>query len=134
MPHAAVDHAAESPSRDFAWARELVGPLSDQRREVAAFVYLDPEWRLVGLRHHPSPAADAATIVVRDVVRDALAHDARYVLMAHNHPSGDATPSRDDIAVTRRLARTLDAIDVTLIDHLVVSANATTSFRQLGLL
>ena len=54
--------------------------------------------------------------------------------MAHNHPSGDATPSRDDLAFTRRLARTLDAVGATLVDHLIVSADATTSLRREGLL
>lgn len=134
MSIAATDHQGESEPRDLAWALGLVAPLADQAREAVAFVYLDPQWSLLGLRNQPSPRADAVTVAIRDVVRDALSYDARYVLMAHNHPSGDATPSRDDIAFTRRLARTLEAIDVTLVDHLVVSANASASFRQLGLL
>jgi DNA repair protein RadC len=119
---------------DLQWALDLVGPLAARPSEVAAFVFLDPEWRLLGMRHSVSPHADMVTVTLRDVARDALSYDARYMLMAHNHPSGNATPSRDDIAFTRRLARMLEAIDVTLVDHLIVSADATTSFRQTGLL
>ena len=121
-------------STDLSWAIDLVGPIAREPSEVAAFVYLDPEWRLVGLRHCPSPRTDTVVMPIREVVRDALSYDARYVLMAHNHPSGDATPSRADLAYTRRLARTLEAIGVSLLDHIVLSANAATSFRQTGLL
>jgi DNA repair protein RadC len=121
-------------SNDLQWALDLVGPLAARSSEVAAFVYLDPKWRLLGMRHSASPQTDTITLAIRDIARDALSYEAHYLLMAHNHPSGDATPSRDDIAFTLRLARTLDAIGVMLVDHLIVSPNATTSFRQTGLL
>jgi DNA repair protein RadC len=63
-----------------------------------------------------------------------LAFDARLMLMAHNHPSGDPRPSGDDLQATRRLARMLDAIDVRLVDHLVMTHHATTSLRAEGLM
>jgi DNA repair protein RadC len=71
---------------------------------------------------------------VRTIVADALAFDATGVVMAHNHPSGDATPSDDDRVLTRRLARALDAVGVRLIDHLVLAGDEAASFRGLGLL
>ena len=98
------------------------------------FAYLDPEWRILGTRHCHSGFRDEVAIALRDVVIDALAFDATAVAMAHNHPSGDPTPSAADYAVTRRLARTLDAIGVRLIDHVIVSANGSDSFRARGLL
>ncbi len=54
--------------------------------------------------------------------------------MAHNHPSGDAAPSDLDRALTKRLARALDALGVQLFDHLVIAGDRITSFRALGLL
>jgi DNA repair protein RadC len=54
--------------------------------------------------------------------------------MAHNHPSGDPTPSAADRDMTRLLARTLGALDIRLLDHLIVTLSGTTSFRRLGLL
>lgn len=121
-------------ARDLPAAIALFAPLATRRSEAAAFVYLDPNWRLLGMRHGVSPRADAITLTIRHVMRDALVYDAHFLLMAHNHPSGDPTPSRDDIVLTRRLTRALDAIGVALVDHLIVSATGAASFRQRGLL
>lgn len=58
------------------------------RHEVAIFAYLDPNWRLLGMRRVSSGLADSLVIHVRDVVADALFFDAAAVAMAHNHPTG----------------------------------------------
>lgn len=118
---------------DLEAARALFAPLAAERNEIAAFAYLDPEWRLLGLRHAIGHG-DAVALPVRTVAADALALDAAVVLMAHNHPSGDAQPSAADRMLTRRLARLLDALDIILFDHLVLAGGAITSFRALGLL
>lgn len=112
----------------------LFGDLAALPYEMVAFAYLDPERRLLGLRHGQSGRADVAEVPVRLVVADALAFDAASVVMAHNHPGGDPTPSEADRAVTRRLARALDAIEVRLMDHLVLAVGGTASFRAMGLL
>jgi DNA repair protein RadC len=118
---------------DAAAAHALFAPLAAERVEVAAFAYLDPEWRLLGLRHARSAAA-AIDVPMRAVAIDVLALDCAAVVMAHNHPSGDAAPSAADRALTKRLARTLDALDVQLADHLILAGERVTSFRALGLL
>jgi len=112
----------------------LFAPIRDLATEVAMFAYVDPEWRLLGVRTRPSNDSDMVEVPVRMIVADALAFDAAGVVMAHNHPSGDPTPSEDDRALTRRLARALDAVGVRLIDHLVLAAGETASFRRIGLL
>ncbi|MGN6268676.1 MAG: JAB domain-containing protein [Sphingomonas sp.] len=112
----------------------LFAPLASEPVEVAAFAYLDPEWRLLGLRHARSASASALDVPVRAVAIDVLALDCARVVMAHNHPSGDASPSIADRAVTKRLARALDALEVQLVDHLVLAGAHVTSFRALGLL
>lgn len=112
----------------------LFAPIAMLRSEVAVFAYLDPEWRLLGMRHVPSAHADEVAIPVRDVVADALAFDAAAVAMAHNHPSGDPTPSERDHALTRRLARALELVGVRLVEHLVLSRTGCQSFRRQGLL
>lgn len=117
----------------LAAARALFASLADAPREMAAFAYLDPEWRLLGMRHTPLGATDAVDVPVRAVAGDALALDAAMVVMAHNHPSGDATPSEADLALTRRLGRALDALDVRLIDHLILARGQCTSLYALGL-
>ena len=112
----------------------LFAPIRDLATEVAMFGYLDPEWRLLAIRTTPSERHDMVEIPIRTIVADALAFDAAGVVMAHNHPSGDASPSEDDRVLTRRLARALDAVGVRLIDHFVLSGPKTVSFRGLGLL
>lgn len=119
---------------DLAAARLLFAPLSTERVEVAAFAYFDPEWRLLGLRHTRSPSAVALDVPMRAVATDVLVLECARVVMAHNHPSGDASPSAADRALTKRLARGLDALGVELFDHLVLAGDRLTSFRALGLL
>jgi DNA repair protein RadC len=70
----------------------------------------------------------------REVARRALALDAMAVVIAHNHPSGDPTPSDADIAMTARIDEALRAVGVTLHDHLIIGKGAETSFRAQGLL
>lgn len=115
-------------------AERLFAPLAEEKVEVAAFVYLDAEQRVLGMRQSRSAAPDTHEFSVREVAIDALAHDAAAVVMAHNHPSGDPEPSAADRDATRRVARALDALGIRLVDHLVITATKVTSFRTLGLL
>jgi DNA repair protein RadC len=71
---------------------------------------------------------------LRDIIADAALNGSAGILLAHNHPSGDATPSRSDCLATRRLASAAEALDCVILDHLVFAGIACTSFRQLGLL
>jgi DNA repair protein RadC len=128
------EHAFAGEVRDRETALRLFAPIATLTREVAVFAYLDRDWRLLGMRHGPAGARHSAMIPVREVTRDVLAFEARLVLMAHNHPSGDPNPSQDDVAATRRLARTLAAIGVSLIDHLVLAGTRNASLRAAGLL
>lgn len=119
---------------DLAAAHALFAPLAAEPVEVAGFAYLDPQWRLLGLRHTRSASTLALDVPMRAVATDVLALDCAAVVMAHNHPSGDASPSAADRALTKRLARALDALGVQLFDHLVLAGERVTSFRALGLL
>jgi len=130
-------------SPPFAAPRRLAGPdaasalfaeLVAETVEVAAFAYLDAAQNLLGLRHVRSSAIDRLEVPIRAVASDALAFDAFGVVMAHNHPSGDPTPSVADREVTRLLARALETLEVRLIDHLVMAPGGFVSFRRLGLL
>ena len=112
----------------------LFAPIRNLATEVAMFAYVDSDWRLLGVRTRPSNDKDTVEVPIRVIVADALIFDAAGVVMAHNHPSGDPTPSEDDRALTRRLARALDGVGVRLIDHLVLAGRETASFRRIGLL
>lgn len=109
-------------------------PIADAPREVAIFAYLDPKWRVIATRHVGGGRTASLDIPLRAVIGDALAFDAAAIVMAHNHPSGDPSPSEADYVFTRRLERTLAAIDVRLVDHIVLARGGRVSFRARRLL
>lgn len=119
---------------DAAAAQGLFAALAGEGREVLAFAYLGGDRRVLGMRHARSACADRMAVPIRAVAADALAFGAAAVVMAHNHPSGDPTPSAADCDATRLLARALAPLEVRLLDHLVLAARGVTSFRALGLL
>ena len=71
---------------------------------------------------------------IREIIVDAAHHGSAGIVLAHNHPSGDPTPSNSDCRATRRLAAAAEALDCAIVDHLVFAGTDCTSFRQLGLL
>lgn len=112
----------------------MFAALVGQPKEVCAFVYLDPKWRILGLRHSAVGEHDRVDVPIRTVVSDAIAFGAAAVIMAHNHPGGDPAPSDGDRWVTNRLARVLSVIEAPLVDHLLIAGDRVVSFRELGLL
>lgn len=81
---------------------------------------------------HVAGGRSYVVIPIRRIAADALAFDACGVVMAHNHPSGDATPSVRDLAFTRTLAAALRTLEVVLLDHLVLAGDRVTSLRAMG--
>lgn len=114
-------------------ARRLFECIACAPEEFAAIAYLARDRRLLGTRVIRG-CRDSVCVAPRQLAIDALAFAAQAVVIAHNHPSGNPTPSAGDLAHARRAARALDAIDVELLDHLVLAGAETTSFRRLGLL
>ena len=85
------------------------------------------------LTDHPGDE-DGTDFPLRSIIADAALHGSAAILLAHNHPSGDSTPSDGDKRATRRLACAAEALDCAIADHLVFGRNDFTSFRALGLL
>lgn len=77
---------------------------------------------------------NASLVHPREVFNEAISQHASHIVVAHNHPSGDPTPSDEDIITTRRLVEAGKIIGINLVDHLVVSINGHASFRELRLL
>jgi DNA repair protein RadC len=115
---------------DLKTAQVLFAGLRDATVETVAVAYLDPNRRLLGMRHVVG-GRDQVAISIRTVAVDALAFGATGVVIAHNHPSGDATPSARDVAFTRALAAGLRTLEVVLLDHLVIAGDRVTSLRAL---
>lgn len=113
--------------------RVLFEPLAGCRNEMGAIAYLDRSLRLLAMRH-VAGGRDWLALSARTVAADALTFEAHAAMLAHNHPSGDCTPSAADLAFTRRLARALEALNVTLLDHVVLAPDGRTSLRAAGYL
>jgi DNA repair protein RadC len=70
----------------------------------------------------------------REVFREAIRHAAASVLLVHNHPSGEPTPSEDDVEMTQRLARVGETVGIEVLDHVIIGGKSHFSFREAGIL
>jgi DNA repair protein RadC len=95
--------------------------------------HVDEQARCIHLASYEG-GVDSVDIPVRSIIGDAIRFDSSGIILAHNHPSGIATPSRSDKVATRALAIAAEAIDLTLLDHLVFAGQDCASFRRMGLL
>lgn len=77
---------------------------------------------------------DHAAVYPREVIRRALEVSASALILVHNHPSGDPTPSRADIEMTRQIVDAARVFGLQVHDHLIIGRQGTTSFKQLGLI
>jgi DNA repair protein RadC len=103
---------------------------ADQERCVAALV--DTKHRLLEVLLVSVGSLDHTFMAPREVYRDALLANAAALVLAHNHPSGDPEPSRDDELLTRRLVRAGELVGVDLLDHLVVGGDRWISLARTG--
>lgn len=114
--------------------RYLSARLGLRHREVFAALFLDSRHRVLRCEELFAGTIDGAAVHPREVVRRALTLNAAALIVAHNHPSGVAEPSAEDIALTRRLRDALALVEVRLLDHLVVGAGEVCSLAGRGLL
>jgi len=112
----------------------LLTQLRDRPYEVFCCLYLDRRHRVIAFEELFRGTLDTANVHAREVVRQALTHNAASVIFAHNHPSGTAEPSQADRLVTRQLKESLALVSVKVLDHLIVGDSQCTSFSERGLL
>ena len=112
----------------------LVPLLQGLDREHAVTLNLDVKHRLIATTTVSIGSVDHTFMSPREVFRDALRHGAGAVVIAHNHPSGDAEPSRDDERITRRLGQAGEILDVEVLDHLVIGHERWVSLARRGAL
>lgn len=108
--------------------------LAREAKEEVRVLYLDRKNALMADEAHGRGTVDQAPLYIREVVKRALDHAASAVILVHNHPSGDPSPSRADIDMTKDLAAALKTVGIALHDHLVIGRQGHASFKSLGLL
>ena len=106
---------------------------TDLTRESLWVAHLDDQARCLHVTRHEGDES-GADFPLRSIIADAAVHGSAGLVLAHNHPSGDARPSAADCRATRRLASVAEALDCVILDHLVFASGQCTSLRGLGLL
>lgn len=103
-----------------------------RKNETVFLLCLDAKCKVLACREVGEGSVNSANVPIRRVVEIALSEGASTVVLAHNHPSGIAIPSGEDIATTRRLYAALSTVDVVLADHIVVADDDYVSMVQSG--
>ncbi len=106
--------------------------LHDYEHEVFAVLLLDSNLRIIRFHELFRGTVSSATVYPREVVKLALRHNAAALVLTHNHPSGDPTPSLADISLTKTLREALALVDVKVLDHIVVATHGSVSLAERG--
>ena len=113
-------------------ARSLIARYSHHVQERLGAVYLDSRNRVLHEREVFIGTINSATVSTRDVLKIALDVHAASLIVFHNHPSGDPSPSADDLVFTRKLVEAGKLLGIDVLDHLVLGVNRYVSLRQRG--
>lgn len=110
------------------------GAMQFERKEQFRVLFLDKKNRLVADEVLGHGTVDRAPVYPREVMKRALAHESTAIILAHNHPSGDPTPSKSDIDMTNQMIAAMKPLGITVHDHLIIGRDNIASFRTLGLM
>jgi len=97
-------------------------------------LFLDRKNRLIADEVLGQGTVDRAPVYPREILKRALAHESTAIILTHNHPSGDPTPSQSDIDITKEIVQACKPIRVAVHDHLIIGRNDIVSFKTLGLM
>jgi DNA repair protein RadC len=114
-------------------AQLLMAEMAHLQQEHFQVLYLDTRNRLLGSETVYVGSLNASHIRVAEVFRDAVKRNCAAIIVAHNHPSGDPTPSPEDVEVTRQLVAAGNLLDIEVLDHLIIGQQRFVSLRERGL-
>jgi DNA repair protein RadC len=103
---------------------------SDAAQEEFHIVCLDTKHRVIGVHRISVGCLDRSLVHPREVFRPAIQDAAKAILLVHNHPSGDPTPSSDDLALTERLQDAGKTVGIDILDHIIVARSGAVSIRE----
>lgn len=110
----------------------LAATLEHEPSEVFAILCLTTKNRVIAYHEVSRGALDCTIVHPREVFKAALLANASGIILAHNHPSGDPTPSPDDLALTQRLQESGAILGIHVLDHIVIGDGRSVSFRETG--
>jgi len=109
-------------------------PLRQKKREECHALYCNARHQLLGQELISAGSLSSTMIQARDVLEPALRYNASGIVIAHNHPSGDAEPSSEDLKLTARIAQACQVVGLELLDHVIITDSDFLSLRQRGIL
>ncbi len=120
----------DGPKEAAAYAKEY---LAMESKEHFCLLLLNTKNHVIGWHVVSIGSLTASIVHPREVFSVAVVHHAAAIILAHNHPSGDPTPSREDIAVTQRLSKTGKVMDIPVLDHIILGNGRFVSMKEKGL-
>lgn len=116
-------------------AADLVMPeLRDAKQEHFKALLLNTKNEVLKIKTITKGCLDSSLIAPRELFKEAISNTSASVVVAHNHPSGDPTPSREDIATTKRLCQAGELIGIEVLDHIIIGDNRWVSLKERGLM
>ena len=113
-------------------AKILMSELRNQKREIAKLVILNNKNEILKMKDIAYGGSNFANLSIKDVLVEPIKMKAPKIILVHNHPSGDSTPSKKDIIFTEKLYESADLFDIQLLDHLVIgNMNYTSIFSEM---
>jgi DNA repair protein RadC len=123
--------AISAPAEAVTFFQEQIG---DSIQEHFIAIFLNARNVPIGWREISKGSVSASLVHPREVFLGAIKVVASSMILAHNHPSGDASPSKDDIELTRRLKQAGDILGIDVLDHLIITADSHVSLKEQGIL
>jgi len=117
----------DNPEKAASFLRFRIG--YEQKEQFFA-LFMDVNKKLLGYRTFFKGTVDRLSVYPREIAEEALRKKASFVIVAHNHPSGNLNPSEDDITLTDKLIKALGALDIAMADHIIVSRTGFFSFKK----
>lgn len=130
----AADYLDHHSLTSAATVAELLGFLRRETKEHFLALHLSSKNQLICLEQVSVGSLNAAVVHPREAFKSALLSSAAAVIFAHNHPSGDPTPSAEDLELTRRLKDAGEILGIRVLDHVVIGGERYVSFADRGLL
>ena len=110
------------------------GKLKDKKKEHFQVLLLDTRSQLINIAEISVGSLDTSIVHPREVFKEAISASAASVLFVHNHPSGDPTPSEDDIKLTERLTKAGEIVGIDVLDHIIIGNTEYVSLKREGIL
>ena len=126
-----VNKKIQSPEDAYEVAQKVI-KASEYAEENLWLITLDTKNNITGIFTVSTGSLNSSLVHPREVFKRAMLQNAASIIICHNHPSGDPTPSKDDIGITKRLYEAGEIIGIKLLDHIIAGDNSYTSLKEKG--